>query len=76
MTSDTKMVKHLCGCTQVIYCLCSYTQLILLPLMSTDIPGTETAWMGSMRSKHHYDVELNVMMGEDRLGSTSTEGPL
>lgn len=73
MTSDTKMVKHLCGCTQVIYCLCSYTQVISLP---TDISGTKTAWMGSMRAKHDYDVELNFTMGEDRLGSTSTEGPL
>lgn len=76
MKSETKMVKHLCGCTQVIYCLCTYTQVILQSLMSTDISGTKTAWMGSMRSRRHYDVELNFTMGEDRLGSTSTEGPL
>lgn len=58
------------------YLLLVQLQVISLPLMSTDMSDTKTAWMGSMRSKHYYDVELNFTMGEDRLGSTSTEGPL
>lgn len=44
--------------------VCAATRKVIwLPLMSTDISGTKTAWMGSMRSKQHYDVELNVTMG-------------